>query len=128
MKNSEPFPDEFELITTQLKKELRVKTDADLAHLLRLHPQAFYERKKRNSFPIKSLLTLIDQQPALNLDYEYIVKGARKDTSEIDHSHLDEAMIQLRQLNTDQQATIMRMINLFYSAHKEIEYYENLEK
>jgi len=123
MEDNESVPSEFELITMRMKKKLALTTDAQVANMLCMNPQAFYERKKRNSFPIKALLTLMEQQPGLPLDYDYIVNGVLDKIDEIDDSHLDEAMFQLSQLNTTQQHLIMGLINQLYLAQKEIDFY-----
>lgn len=71
------LPGEFEAINARLKHEFSLKSDAEVAHLLGLSPQAFYSRKKDNSFP-KERLSLFLKNNAEQysyIDFQYILTG-----------------------------------------------------
>lgn len=59
----------------RLKTQLRVGQDKEVAAYLGMSTTAFAERKKRESFPERELLSLKERRPELGLDIDYIFTG-----------------------------------------------------
>ncbi|STZ63933.1 Uncharacterised protein [Moraxella lacunata] len=68
-------------IANRLKLALGVTTDMELAEFLELKPNAFAGRKKRNSFPTERLSMILQKHPRLDIDFDYVVNGAKSKTN-----------------------------------------------
>ncbi|WP_255435323.1 helix-turn-helix transcriptional regulator [Rhodoferax sp. BLA1] len=74
---------EFENTALRLKLALSVYDDKDLASMLGLSQAAFFDRKKRGSFPVKELWALKGKRPDLNLNVDHILGKATPNQSVI---------------------------------------------
>lgn len=69
-------------IANRLKLVLGVSTDMELAEFLEIKPTAFAGRKKRNSFPTERLSMILQKHPHLDIDFDYVVNGAKPKTND----------------------------------------------
>lgn len=69
-------------IANRLKLILGISTDMELAEFLEIKPTAFAGRKKRNSFPTERLSMILQKHPHLDIDFDYVVNGAKPKTND----------------------------------------------
>lgn len=73
---------DFINIANRLKLILGISTDMELAEFLEIKPTAFAGRKKRNSFPTERLSMILQRHPHLDIDFDYVVNGAKPKTND----------------------------------------------
>lgn len=69
-------------IANRLKLVLGVSTDMELANFLEIKQPAFAGRKKRDSFPIERLSMVLQKHSHLDIDFDYVVNGAKPKTND----------------------------------------------
>lgn len=84
--------DLFSDFMDRFKKAVGLSKDKEIAELLGLTPTALSERKKRQSIPIKEVLELAKNRPALELDTDWVITGVSKhfETNDRSERHLIE--------------------------------------
>lgn len=73
---------DFINIANRLKLVLGISTDMELAKFLEIKQTAFAGRKKRNSFPTERLSMILQKHPHLDVDFDYVVNGAKPKTND----------------------------------------------
>jgi len=101
----------------RLKQAVQLTADQDVAALLGLSKEAFFQRKKRDAFPEDKLAALAVKRPALGIDVNFILTGTP--TEEI-AANARGIQGRLAQVNGPVNASL-DSLKLFITEHPEID-------
>lgn len=114
----------FEQINRRFKSETGLKNDLDVIFALGIRDRDFIQGRLNNLFPIHALYTYNNNPSHKKINIDYVVSGKTVTVEEYG-VHLIEMLEKLAQLSTDEQLSVIKIVEQLYTSHKTCEAYKS---
>lgn len=114
----------FEQINRRFKSETGLKNDLDVVFALGIRDRDFIQGRLNNLFPIHALYTYNNNPSHKKINIDYVVSGKTVTVEEYG-VHLIEMLEKLAQLSTDEQLSVIKIVEQLYTSHKTCEAYKS---
>ena len=114
----------FEQINRRFKSETGLKNDLDVIFALGIRDRDFIQGRLNNLLPIHALYTYNNNPSHKKINIDYVVSGKTVKVEEYG-VHLIEMLEKLAQLSTDEQLSVIKIVEQLYTSHKTCEAYKS---